>query len=212
MRKHLALLSLVVLPTVNVRAYNLSTRRGWIARCAGAIPAAALCKSAHAAKLETYNDQSHGFSVDVPQEWAKTEQKLFDRRKLLLWTAPEDPSINFFAAYTPVRDDFTSLGSFGSVDQVAAQTILPKGQLAGQEVKAEMLSAKSAKQAYLFDYTQSVPGVQPATHFRTIFTLKQGATGGAGAVLVTLTAQCPEEKYAANKDLFDSIINSYSVS
>ena len=47
------------------------------------------------------------------------------------------------------------------------------------------------------------------THFRTIFSLTQGATGGAGAVLVTLTAQTPESRYGNMKSLFDEIVDSY---
>lgn len=72
-----------------------------------------------------------------------------------------------------------------------------------------MLSATSKNQAYYFDYTQLVPDVQPLTHMRAIFALQQGATGGAGAVLVTVTAQAPQERYESNKAVFDRIIDSY---
>ena len=38
----------------------------------------------------------------------------------------------------------------------------------------------------------------------------QGATGGAGAVLVTITAQTLESRYdAETKAMFDEIMNSY---
>jgi PsbP len=161
--------------------------------------------------LTTYNDALHGFSIAIPSTWSKSETELNDRRKIVVWGDPNDAKTALFIAYTPVRDDFTSLGSFGAVDQVAAQTILPKAELAGQEaVQAKMIAAVSAKQAYLFDYTQAIVDIQPPTHFRTIFTLQQGATGGAGAVLVTITLQTPEERYAASlKPLFDKIIDSY---
>jgi hypothetical protein len=72
-----------------------------------------------------------------------------------------------------------------------------------------MLSATSAKQAYIFDYVQKVGNIQPETHYRTVFTLQQGATGGAGAVLVTITAQTPEARYSSVKTTLDEIINSY---
>jgi hypothetical protein len=103
------------------------------------------------------------------------------------------------------------LASFGSVDVVGSQTILPKGELAGndQMVDAKMLSAVSERQAYFFDYQQSVPNVQPLTHFRTIFTLQQGATGGAGAVLVTITAQMPEERYTTLRPVVDDVMASF---
>lgn len=164
-----------------------------------------------AGSYSNYNDELHGFSIQVPASWTYSTRTLPDRRKISMWTDPDDTSGQtlLFVAYTPVRDDFTSLSSFGSVEQVASQTILPKGQLAGVDVSSELLSATSRNQAYFFDYTQSVPGVQPLTHMRAIFALQQGATGGAGSVLVTVTAQAPEEVYARKKDVFDRIVNSY---
>jgi hypothetical protein len=71
-----------------------------------------------------------------------------------------------------------------------------------------MLSAESKKQAYFFDYVTKVPN-QPETHFRTIFSLATAAAGGAGNVLVSITAQTPESEYEAMKPLFDKIIDSY---
>jgi hypothetical protein len=137
---------------------------------------------------------------------------LRDRRELLLWQDPADARTALTIAYTPVRDDFTSLASFGSVDQVAAQTILPKGALAGVEDDpfAKMLSATSAKGAYFFDYRQTVPGTP--THFRAIFALQQGATGGAGSMLVTITAQTPESRYSELQKTLDAIVDSFGKS
>ena len=169
--------------------------------------------SAASTSFKNYDDPVHGFSIDVPDSWEPSTQQLPDRRKIQVWTDPttnENGKSLIFVAYTPVRDDFTSLASFGSVDQVAMQTILPKGQIAGEDVKASMLSATSKNQAYFFDYKQEVPGVQPETHMRSIFALEQGATGGAGAVLVTVTAQTPEVTYQQGmKDVFDHVIGSF---
>lgn len=126
-----------------------------------------------------------------------------------------------YIAYTPIRDDFTSLASFGSVDAVAQATILPKGEIAGVSDNSKMLSAISKKNAYYFDYTTlPVVEVEPGSgsgsttkqlkplHFRTIFTLlplKQGA----GSTLVTITMQTSEEKYGGLKGLFDQVIDSF---
>jgi hypothetical protein len=164
--------------------------------------------------LKTFDDPTAGFSVRVPERWTFAEQMLSDRRRFLTWVDPDDATTLVYIAYTPVRDDFTSLGSFGSVDQVAAQTILPKGKLMEEnsEVTAKMLSAVSKNQAYVFDYLQEVPPMQPLTHYRTIFTLKPGATGGAGAVLVTVTAQTPEARYSSVKPLLDAVMDSYDKS
>lgn len=161
--------------------------------------------------LAEFKDPDCKFSIQMPTSWNASTQSLPDRRKIQLYIDPNSNQKTLvFIAYTPVRDDFTSLGSFGSVDQVAQTTILPKGEIAGAEgVSATMLSAESKKNCYFFDYKQTVPN-QPETHFRTIFTLINGATGGAGGVLVTITAQTPESNYAAMKPVFDQIIDSYS--
>jgi hypothetical protein len=197
-----------------------NTRRQWLANSFATLPvataflaspsAANAAAAATTTKLETYNDVKHGFSVLVPSEWTKSEQTLPDRRTILLWSDPVDVTTFVFIAFTAVRDDFTSLSSFGSVDQVAAQTILPKGKIAGEDVESAMLSAVSKKSAYFFDYTQEVPGVQPPTHVGTIFTLAQGATGGSGAVLATVTVQCSEERYGKDmKATLETIMDSY---
>jgi len=119
----------------------------------------------------------------------------------------EDKNL-IFVAYTPIRDDFTSLASFGSVDAIAQMTILPKSELVGEKTDNQMLSADSKKDAYYFDYISQSPG-QPKRHFRTIFALAAGATGGAGSVLVTITAQTLESNYADLKPLFNDVVSSY---
>jgi len=163
--------------------------------------------------MSPYDDKSCKFSINVPSEWVKTEQTLPDRRKIILYFKPEsDQKTLMFIAYSPVRDDFTSLGSFGSVDEVAQATILPKAEIAAKNgIESEMLSAVGKKRAYFFDYVQEVPS-QPKTHFRTIFSLANGATGGAGSVLVSITVQTPEADYKAMEPLFTKILDSYQPS
>ena len=88
-------------------------------------------------------------------------------------------------------------------------TILPKAELAAkQNIQSEMLSSVAKKQAYFFDYVQEIPS-QPKTHFNTIFSLAKEATGGAGNVLVSITAQTPEADYDSMKPLFTEILDSY---
>ena len=205
-------LLLALLVPSSVVAFSVN-RREWIQATTAVVPFA-LSNTAPAIAAPTtttsWDDRVAGFTLQVPSSWTPSEQTLSDRRTLKLWMDPTDSQTFLFIAYTPVRDDFTSLGSFGSVDQVAAQTILPKGSLAGQDgVSARMLQAKSERQAYFFDYQQQVPGV-PLTHLRTIFALQQGATGGAGAVLVTITAQTPEARYGELQPLLDQIMESYA--
>jgi hypothetical protein len=162
--------------------------------------------------FSTFEDDDLDFKVSFPSNWEKSVQSLPDRRKIVLFADPltasgKDQNL-MFIAYTPVRDDFTSLSSFGSADEVARKTILPKGELVGQESDSNLLSAESKKNSYYFDYTSKVPD-QPERHFRTIFTLIQGGTGGAGAVLVSLTAQSTVSNYSNMKESYDMIIESF---
>jgi len=76
-----------------------------------------------------FQDLDCGFEIKIPSTWEKSVQTLSDRRKIILFIEPnytaaaaaaeEDDKTLLFIAYTPVRDDFTSLNSFGSVDQVS---------------------------------------------------------------------------------------------
>ena len=71
--------------------------------------------------LVEYQDTDCKFSILVPTTWETTTQSLPDRRKIVFYFKPGSERKTFlFVAYTPVRSDFTSLGSFGSVDEVSA--------------------------------------------------------------------------------------------
>jgi hypothetical protein len=206
-------------PCPQSKAFGLE-RRAWLATAATTAAATLVPLQARAedTKLTKFNDAKHGFSLSVPSDWTFSEQTLPDRRELLLWQDPKDLSTLLFIAYTPIRDDFTSLSSFGTVENVAATTILPKGPMMGEpeDPFLKMLSATAEKQAYMFDYRHSVPAKESTpipTHFRTIFALQQGATGGAGGVLVTITAQTPETRYTSQlQPTFDGMIRSYGKS
>lgn len=127
-----------------------------------------------------------------------------------------------YTLFELVQVDLKSYGYFSnifffaiflqSVDEVAQATILPKAEIAAKQgIESEMLTAVAKKKAYFFDYVQST-SVQPKTHFRTIFSLAQGATGGAGSLLVSITVQTPESDYAAMEPLFQKILDSYESS
>jgi len=106
--------------------------------------------------LEPYDHPDYRFRQRVPSSWEKTEQKSYGRRKAIFFSDPNSKTGVIetfgFIAYTPIQDDFTSLSSFGSVDEVAQSTILPKGELDGQDTAAsKLLSALSKNNAYHFD-------------------------------------------------------------
>ncbi|GMH93114.1 hypothetical protein TrVE_jg8480 [Triparma verrucosa] len=159
--------------------------------------------------LETYSDKDYAFSLKYPASWVATRQELADRRVLELFVDPSASDTSVFVAYTPVRDDYTSLSSFGSLDQVAQTSILPKGTLAGSDVDSKMLSSESKNSAYYFDYVVALPD-QPERHLQSIFALLPPASGSAGMTLVTITAQCLESDYPKRQGEIKSIIESYA--
>ncbi|CAN0297219.1 unnamed protein product, partial [Ectocarpus fasciculatus] len=65
------------------------------------------------------------FSQQVPDGWERSDAEISGRRKIVVYTSPTTPGANAFVAYTPARGDFTTLGSFGTLDQVS-KTVLPE--------------------------------------------------------------------------------------
>lgn len=119
-------------------------------------------------ELNLFQDTVTGFQIKYPSSWTRTDQTLPDRRRLTLFINNDDMGKDkdlMFIAYTSVRDDFTSLGSFGSVDQVGSQTILPKGELMGEKTESEMLGSESKKNSYYFDYVSKVPNQPKVSKF-----------------------------------------------
>ena len=215
----------------NQQKSSLTSRRNILIQsiAAAGVP---LVSSADELKLESYVDSDYNFKLSVPSAFTNTAQQLSGRRKAVFFTDEnsKDSSGNIdtlgFIAYTPMRDDFTSLGSFGSIDQVAQSTILPKSELAGNKEDSKMLSAESKNNAYYFDYVAKPivptdPGSSASksgqmtkeleqVHFRTIFTLLPLKNSNvAGLTLVTITFQTTEAKYNDMKPLFDEIISSF---
>ena len=105
------------------------TRRSWFDYTAATLVSSAVflpIPALAADKFETYQNEGLGFKISVPASWEKSVQQLPDRRSLTLFIDPtsgEDKTLMFIAK-TPIQPDFTSLGSFGSVDQVCRSGLL----------------------------------------------------------------------------------------
>ena len=102
-------------------------------------------------------------TFQVPSDWVKLSGDVTDGRKMALYADPANADTNAFALITPIRGDYTSLGSFGSVETVL-ETVMPGADGISYEViKAEAQSGK-----YVYEYTVQVPD-QPKRHLTTIF-------------------------------------------
>jgi len=223
-------------------AVTTTTRRSFLVRtgaAGGALaalsmtsrpPVSRAAETTSASSSSSYEDADYGFRLRVPSSWERSEQTLSGRRKAIFYTDPSSKTVDgnietlCIVAYTPVRDDFTSLSSFGSVDEVGQSTILPKELAGGDGSTSRMISSISQRGAYYFDYVSSptVPkekldstGVATRTlkpqRFRTVFALLPPVgNAAAGMTLVTITLQTSEDRYVDNmKGMFDGIIDSY---
>jgi hypothetical protein len=101
---------------------TLSSRRNILASAAALATSSLWVDPSRAVEdgLIDYQDADYGFKMKVPSDWQASVQALPDRRKIALYIKPNsDQKTLVFLAYTPIRADFTSLGSFGSVDEVS---------------------------------------------------------------------------------------------
>jgi PsbP len=104
------------------------TRREFLSSSAAGIIVGSGCLQPSSASAEEnlgdFEDATWKFSIKVPTGWEQSVQSLPDRRKIVLYIKPDSNQKTLcFIAYTPVRADFTSLGSFGSVDAVSSKLI-----------------------------------------------------------------------------------------
>ena len=79
--------------------------------------------------MKTYTDSRYNVSFGLPSGFRAEPQELSGGpnggRRLVTATDPDDSTVNVFIAFTPIRPDFTGLGSFGPIDFVA-NTLLPQ--------------------------------------------------------------------------------------
>ena len=99
---------------------------------------------------------------DVPDRWVQLSGDVSGGRQLVLYADPDNSDTNAFVLITPVRGDYTSLGSFGSIEVVQA-TVMPYGD--GIEYTKVTSEASTGK--YTYDYEVSVPS-QPKRHLKTV--------------------------------------------
>lgn len=168
-------------------------------------------RAAHAESLKTYTDERYGVSIGLPDGWTAVPNQLGDGRRLVLATDPNDESTNVFIAFTPIRPDYSSLGSFGTIDYVAS-TVIPQcganGECRfsnGDAIEGKMISQGLVKGNYFYDYTIEQKG-GPKRRLQSLFSIQ---ADGASSILVGVNAQCIDSKHAALASTFKDVINSY---
>ena len=96
--------------------------------------------------------------------------------------------------------DYSTLGSFGTIDLVA-RTVIPEGP----GIESTLLDSKTLRSNYFFDYTIKASAEQPLRHLLTVFAVVPGQT------LVTFSAQSTEAEYGAKKALLQKAIDSFVI-
>ena len=179
------------------------------------IPTTLITSSARAATdVQTYEDPKFGVKFEVPASWVRTDSTLGSdaqggggaSRRIILFVDPKDNNNNAFIAYTPVRGDYTSLSSFGTIDYVS-HTIVPEGP----GIESELLDSVSKPNSYYFDYKVKPEPTEPMRRLKTAFSL---AHSGTADMLVAFTAQTTQETYdtsPAMADVLSSSVKSFSV-
>ncbi|CAM9948634.1 unnamed protein product [Phaeothamnion confervicola] len=169
--------------------------RSWVG---AAVAASTLPPVAGAASTQTYTDQQYGITFDAPSSWTRDEKEITGRRRLIVFADPDDPTTNAFIAYTPIRGDFISLGSFGTVDDVS-HTVLPEGE----GISSELVRLEAKNRTYIFDYIVRQTG-RPDKRIKTRWYVVPGNQ------LVTVTAQCDDSKHGGpTGTTLDGIISSF---
>ena len=162
--------------------------------------------------IQKFEDKGLKVSFDVPAAWEKltdSRDVLSEDRRLVVYANKNDSDENAFIAFTPVRGDYSSIGSLGNLDAVAQNIIQT-----GEGVESTLLSSSVVGGSYVYNYKVNVDG-QPVRHLISAISLiapdlVSGKPQG-GNTLVTLTAQCREERYAACKSEMDAILASFKV-
>jgi len=145
-------------------------------------------------------NMSSSASFEVPADWQASDTRAVSSggRRLVVYADPTNSDTNVFLLITPIRGDYTSLGSFGSLDSVQ-DTIIPRGP----DVESDMLKAFTSPGRYNYEYTIVVPD-QPKRHLNTVFTV-------VADNIVTFTTQATEADFPKAQANLATIASSFAL-
>lgn len=162
-----------------------------------------------------YEDAEDKYAFSVPADWemalGDTSPNPQSTRKVVAFYPPGDLDVNVNVVATSVGADYQRMGSFGSADEfaygVAAGMTRPKPKQ-GPKQFSYVLDAKNAGDKYTLEYTVERPTEGFYQHL-----LSAVGVGYNGRVsrLYTITAVCPEEKFAANEETLRAILGTFVV-
>eukprot|EP00475_Leptophrys_vorax_P019220 TRINITY_DN26249_c0_g1_i1.p1 TRINITY_DN26249_c0_g1~~TRINITY_DN26249_c0_g1_i1.p1 ORF type:complete len:249 (-),score=19.48 TRINITY_DN26249_c0_g1_i1:183-929(-) len=151
------------------------------------------------------NDQEK-YQLLVPSGWAQSEGSS-GTRKVMAFHPEDRLDANVSILITLLSADFTSLGSFGTVDAFAESLVnsLDRSWQKKPGQKAVLLAAKAADDKYYVEYTVQKPDEARVHLFSVVATGRNGWYNN----LYTVTAQYPDDEAAAFKPTIDKVVKSF---
>ena len=186
---------------------------------AAALASLAPCRSARAdavpasAQMKEYRDEQDKYAFSVPSDWVQAEGVTSEdprsTRRVVAFYPPDQPEINVNVVATSLGADYPKMGSFGSPDEfaygVAAGMTRPKPR-EGPKQFSYVVDAKAVDAKYALEYTVERPTEGFYQHLYSVVGI--GYNGRVNR-LFTLTAVCPEDKYAEAADVLKKIAATF---
>ncbi|CAI5488727.1 unnamed protein product [Closterium sp. Naga37s-1] len=194
-----------------MRRTSVLNRRDLLAGSLAAPLALTLAGSAsaeqEASDFVTFDNPKEKYTFQVPAGWVRSEGTA-GVRQVIAFHPPDRTDANVTILITLLSADFTSLGSFGTVDAFAETLVngLDRSWQPSPGQKAVLLGAKSDNDAYLVEYTLQKPS-EPAIHLYSAVATGQNVWYNN---LFTFTGQYPEEEAATFKPTVDKASLSVS--
>ena len=176
-------------------------------------PAARADEVSAGAPMKEYRDEQDKYAFSVPSDWVQAEGVTSDNpqstRRVVAFYPPDQPEINVSVVATSLGADYPKMGSFGSPDEfaygVAAGMTRPKPR-EGPKQFSYVVDAKALDAKYALEYTVERPTENFYQHLYSVVGI--GYNGRVNR-LFTLTAVCPEDKYADAKDALKKIAATF---
>lgn len=176
-------------------------------------PAARADEVSAGAPMKEYRDEQDKYAFSVPSDWVQAEGVTSNNpqstRRVVAFYPPDQPEINVSVVATSLGADYPKMGSFGTPDEfaygVAAGMTRPKPR-EGPKQFSYVVDAKALDAKYALEYTVERPTENFYQHLYSVVGI--GYNGRVNR-LFTLTAVCPEDKYADAKDALKKIAATF---
>eukprot|EP00250_Pteridium_aquilinum_P004184 c14413_g1_i1 orf=413-1150(-) len=173
-----------------------------------ALPAIASDENAESVGVYSqYANDDDKYSLLIPPNWIQGTGKATGQRNVTAFFPADDTSVNVNILITGIGADYTSLGSFGTIDAFAETLVngldrswkKPAGQA------AKLVNSKSNKGLYYVEYTVQQPG-EKKRHLVSVIGMR---FNGWYNRLYTVTGQYWEDDKAKYGPVLEKVVDSF---